>query len=130
MKQSVMWVVASLLSILLFTIHLAADIVRGIEKGDISNYPGILIAVAWLCATLLLAERRWGYVIVFVFSILAAGIPIIHMMGKGVGYHTNLAKHSGHFSFVFSLLSLGVTALFAAILSVRGLWLMRRGEAR
>ena len=37
MKHSVMLTIASLLSILFFTFHLADDIVRGFEPGGLSN---------------------------------------------------------------------------------------------
>ena len=125
-----MWTIASLLSILFFTMHLAGDIVRGIEKGDLSNFTAIPMAVLWLCATLLLPERRSGYIIVLLFSILGSGIPVVHMMGKGVGLGTRLAKYSGHFSFVWTLLALGVASLFTFVLSVRGLSSLRRAEER
>ena len=48
MKQSVLWTIASLLTILLLTFHLADDIVRGYEKGGTSNLLAIPIAVVWL----------------------------------------------------------------------------------
>jgi hypothetical protein len=44
------------------------------------------------------------------------------MMGKGVGVGGRIAKSSGAFFFVWTLIALGVTALFSVILSVRGLW--------
>jgi hypothetical protein len=37
MKHSVMLTIASLLSILFFTFHLADDIVRGMEPGKLTN---------------------------------------------------------------------------------------------
>ncbi len=40
MKHSVMLTIASLLSILFFTFHLADDIVRGFEPGRLSNLTG------------------------------------------------------------------------------------------
>ena len=49
------------------------------------------------------------------------------MMGKGVGA---IAKSSGGFFFVWTLLALGVTAVFSLILSARGLWSLRRGQPR
>lgn len=130
MKHTASWTIASLLSVLFFTMHLAQDIVRGIEKGDLSNFAAIPMAVLWLIGTLLLAERRSGYIIVLLFSILGTGIPVIHMMGKGIGLGTRLAKYSGHVTFVWTLIALGVTALFTFILSVHGLWKVRKGEAR
>jgi hypothetical protein len=53
------------------------------------------------------------------------GIPVIHMRGAGVGFGT---RRSGGFFFIWTLLALGVTAFFSVILSVRGLWSLRRGQ--
>jgi hypothetical protein len=130
MKRNVVLTIASLLSIFFFTAHLAQDIVRGIEKGNLSNLPAVPMAVLWLYGTLMLAERRSGHIIVLVFSFLGMGIPVIHMMGKGIGIGTRLAQYSGHVFFVWTLIALGVTSLFSTILAAQGLWSMRRGEAR
>ena len=129
MKHSVMLTIASLLSILLFTLHLADDIVRGIEPGGLSNLiGGGLISVVWLYGALVLAERRSGYVILLLGSLLGALVPVVHMRGKGVGVASGIAGSSGGFFFVWTLIALGVTALFSAILSARGLWSLRRGR--
>ena len=129
MKHSDMLTVASLLSILFFTLHLADDIVRGMEPGGLSNLiGGVLISVVWLYATLVLAERRSGYVILLLVSLLGLGIPVIHMRGKGVGVASGIANSSGGFFFVWTLIALGVTALFSVILSALGLWSLRRGR--
>jgi hypothetical protein len=121
LKQNAMLTIASLLSILFFTLHLADDIVRGFEKGGLSNLTAIPLAVLWLYGTVVLAGRRSGYVIMFLFSLLGLGIPIIHMKGKGIGV-PSIADTTGGFFFVWTLLALGVTALFSLILSARGLW--------
>jgi hypothetical protein len=122
MKHSVMLTITSLLSILFMTFHLTDDIIRGMEKGGVSNLVAVPIFVVWLYGTLVLAERRSGYVIILLGSLLAMVVPVVHMMGKGVGVGSNIAKSSGAFFFVWTLLALGVTALFSVILSVRGLW--------
>jgi hypothetical protein len=41
---------------------------------------------------------------------------------KGAGVGGTIAKSSGAFSFIWTLIALGVTALFSVILSARGLW--------
>jgi len=41
-----------------------------------------------------------------------------------------IAKSSGGFFFVWTLLALGVTAVFSVILSARGLWSLRRVQPR
>ena len=120
MKPNVLLTIASLLSILLSTFHLSDDIVRGMEKGGLSNLIAVPILVIWLYGTLVLAGRRSGYVIILLGSLLASAMPVIHMTGAGVG--GAIAKSSGAFFFVWTLIALGVTGLFSIILAARGLW--------
>jgi len=120
MKQNVMLTIASLLSILFMTIHLTDDIVRGMEPGTLSSLIALPIIVVQLYGTLVLAGKRSGYVIILLGSLLLLLVPVIHMKGAGVG--GAIAKSSGAFFFIWTLLALGVTALFSVILSVRGLW--------
>jgi hypothetical protein len=123
MKHSSMLTIASLLSVLLFTFHLTDDILRGMEPGGLANlFGGSLIMVVWLYGALVLAERRSGYVIMFLGSLLAFAVPVLHMSGKGVGVASGIARSSGGFRFVWMLIALGVTGLFSLILSARGLW--------
>jgi len=95
MKQNTMLTITSLLSILFMTFHLADDIVRGMEPGRVSNLVAVPIFVVWLYGTLVLAERRSGYVIILLGSLLALAVPVIHMKGKGVGVGSNIANSSG-----------------------------------
>jgi hypothetical protein len=120
MKPNVLLTIASLLSILLSTFHLSDDIVRGMEKGGLSNLIAVPILVIWLYGTLVLAGRRSGYVIILLGSLLGSAMPVIHMTGAGVG--GAIAKSSGAFFFVWTLIALGVTGLFSIILAARGLW--------
>ena len=120
MKQNDMLTIASLLSILFTTFHLTDDIVRGMEPGTLSNLIAVPILVVWLYGTLVLTERRSGYVIILLGSLLGLDVPILHMKGAGVG--GAIAKSSGAFFFIWTLLAMGVTALFSVILSARGLW--------
>ena len=133
MKQSYMLTIASLLSVLLFSFHLADDIVHGLEPGGVQNLVGgSLIMVVWLYGTLVLTERRSGYVIILLGSLLSFVVPVLHMKGKGVGVASKIATSNGHFRFVWMLIALGVLGLFTAILSVRGLWSLpwRRGVSK
>src|SRR6202023_1802075 len=120
MKPNVMLTVASLLSILFFTFHLTDDIVRGMEPGTLSNLTAVPILVIWLYGTLVLAERRSGYVIILLGSLLGLVVPVIHMKGAGVG--RAIAKSNGAFFFSWTSLALGVTPRFSVLLSGRGLW--------
>ena len=123
MKHSSKLTIASLLLVLFLTFHLADDIVRGFEPGGLSNLVGaVLITVVWLYGTLVLAERRSGYIIMLLGSLFSLVVPIVHMKGKGVGLASRLVGTSGHFFFVWTLLAIGVLGLFSVILSARGLW--------
>jgi hypothetical protein len=129
-KSSVTLTIASLLSVLFFTFHLADDIVRGMEPGTLTNLPAVPIFVFWLYGTLVLAERRSGYIITLLGGLFALVVPLAHMWGKGVGVASRLATTSGHFFFVWTLIAIGVTGLFSVILSARGLWSLRRGQPK
>jgi hypothetical protein len=122
LKPNILLIIASLLSILLMTFHLADDIVRGMEPGTLFDLIAVPILVLWLYGTLVLAERRSGYVIILLGSLLGLLVPVIHMKGKGVGVGSRIANSSGAFFFVWTLIALGVTALFSVILSARALW--------
>lgn len=120
MNHNVLLTITSLLSILLFTFHLADDIVRGFEKGGVSNLTAVPIFAVWLYGTLVLAGRRSGYIIMLLASLLSLAVPVLHMSGRGVG--GEFARSSGAFFFIWTIIMLGVTALFSVILSARGLW--------
>ena len=124
MKNSVMLTITSLLLFLLLTFHLADDIVYGWEPGGVSNLVGVvLISGVWLYGTLVLFERRSGYIITFLLSLFSLFVPYIHMKGRGIGLASSrLPNTSHHFFFVWTLLAIGVLGLFSAILSARGLW--------
>ena len=123
MKNSVMLTITSLLLLLFLTFHLADDIRRGFEPGGLSNLVVmVLISVVWLYGTLVLAERRSGYIIMLLLSLFSLVVPYVHMKGRGVGVTSKIANFTGHFFFVWTLLAIGVLGLFSVILSVRGLW--------
>ena len=119
MKRSIMLTVASLLSILLLMLHVTDDIVRGMDKAGPANFIAIAILVVWLYGTLVLTERRPGYVITLIGGIIATVVPVIHLRGTGI---VNVVKSSGGFFFLWTLFALGVLGIFSIILSVRGLW--------
>ena len=113
--------ITSLLSILLFTFHIAEDIVRGFEPGGFKNISGILIVVVWLFGVLVLSGRRSGYIITLLGSLLGSVVPLAHMRGAGM-VGGRIANSSGKLFWVWTLFALGVMALFSVILSAHGLW--------
>lgn len=73
MKQKAWLTVSSLLSIVLFMLHLTDDIMHGMEPGGLQNlFGGVAIMVVWLCGTLVLAERRSGQAIMLLGGLPAA----------------------------------------------------------
>ncbi len=80
MKPSVLLPISSLLSILLLTIHITDDIVRGISKAESSNI-ALVVLVILLYGTLVLSERRSGHVIMLIVGFFAVLMPVMHMRG-------------------------------------------------
>ena len=120
MKQNVTLTIASLLSVLFMTLHTTDDIVRGMEPGTRFDLIVLPILAVQLYGTLVLAGRRSGYVILLVVSLLELVVPVVHMKGAGVG--GAIATSNGGYFFIWTLLALGLTALFCVMLSARGLW--------
>src|SRR2546430_8700669 len=118
MKHNVTLTITSLLSILLLTLHVTDDIVRGISKAEPSNIALLVLAV-FLYGTLVLAERRSGHIIMLLVGLFAAGMPVIHMRGTHYG---EIAKSSGGFFFVWTLWALGGLGGVPFMPSGRGLW--------
>ncbi len=128
MRHQVALTITSVLSILFTTFHLTDDIVYGMSPGGFQNLPVAVILAAWLYATLVLAERRSGCVIILVMSLLASGLPVVHMTGSaGV---TAGIKSGGAFFFAWTLLALSVTAFLSIILSGHALRTLQRGQPR
>src|SRR5438067_12032558 len=96
MKHNAILVVTSLLSILLLTLHITDDIVRGISKAESSN-TALLVLAVFLYGTLVLAERRSGHVIMLLVGMFAAATPVMHMRGAHYG---EIATSAGGFFFV------------------------------
>ena len=118
--------ITSLLSLLLLTLHVTDDIVRGISKAESSNI-ALVVLVVLLYGTLVLADRRSGHVLMFLVGVLAAGIPVIHMRGA---HYPEIAASAGGFFFVWTLWALGALGGVTMILAARGLWDLRWGGLR
>jgi hypothetical protein len=129
MKHRVTLTITSLLSIVLFSLHWADEVARGIEPGTVSAVGGLLILAVWLCATLMLTERRVGLVIILLGAILAAGVPVLHMQGKGLIGGRIAAGGSGALFWVWTLIALGASGLLSIALSAHALWSLRRSPA-
>ena len=121
MKRSVMLTITSLLSILLFSLHWADEVARGLEPGTISAFGGLLILAVWLSATLVFADRRWGLVLILLGAILASGVPVLHMQGRGL-VGGRYANTSAMFFWVWTNIALGASGMLSLVISARALW--------
>jgi hypothetical protein len=124
MKEGTILVVTSLLSLLLLTLHITDDIVRGISKAEPSNI-ALLVLALLLYSTLILGDRRLGCAAMLLVGLFAVGMPVIHMRGAHYG---EIAKSAGGFFFVWTLWALGGLGGVTLILSSRGLWSRRRAQ--
>ena len=126
MKNNLVLTIASLLSILLLTLHVTDDIVRGISPAEPAK-TALLVLGLLLYGTLVLAGRRLGFVITLLVGLFAAAMPVMHMGGT---HYPEIARSSGGFFFVWTLWALGGLGVLTFVLSAQGLWRLRRGEPR
>jgi hypothetical protein len=129
MKHRATLTVTSLLSILLFSLHWADEVARGLEPGTVAAAGGLLILAAWLSATLVFPERGLGLILILLGSILASAVPILHMQGRGLvlgRYGTT--NNNAMFFWVWTNIALGASGMVSLVLSVRALWSRRRSR--
>jgi hypothetical protein len=129
MKQNLALSISSLVSIVLFTVHLAHDIIFGLDSmSRAQTLTYLLIMLVSLYGTVELSGRLPGYVVTLLLGLLAAGLPVLHTAGGP-------RSAARGFFFVWTLLALGASGVFAVALSARGLWRsvadrrQRRGRA-
>ena len=121
MKQTAMLTTASLLTVLLMTIHMTGDILFRMAPAGLVNLLVVFIFVVQLYGTLVLAGRRTGYIIIFFGSALGLLIPVVHMKGTRGLLGGDIGNSGQAFFFVWTLLALGITATFSLILSASAL---------
>ena len=124
MKPNAILVVTSLLSLLLLTLHVTDDIVRGISKAESSNI-ALLVLTILLYGTLVLGERRSGHVIMLIVGAFAALMPVLHMRGA---HYPDIARSHGGFFFVWTLWALGGLGGITILLAAQGLWSLRKSS--
>ena len=121
MQKTAMLTTASLLTILLMTIHLTGDILFRMAPAGLVNLLVVFIFVVQLYGTLVLAGRRAGYIIIFFGSVLGLLMPVLHMKGTRGVLGGDIGNSAQAFFFVWTLLALGITATFSLILSAGAL---------
>ncbi len=117
--------VTNVLAIVLVILHTSDDIVRGFEPGGLKHIQTILTMGLWLYGTLALSDRRSGYVLMLLGSMLGVLVSIAHMLGKGL-VGGRIANTDGMLLWVFTPPILGVIASASVVLAAQGLWSVRR----
>src|SRR5207302_8527071 len=114
MKHNVMLTIASLLSIVLMTFHFTDDLLRegAMAVRGAWNLIAVLILLVWLYGTLVLAERRSGYIIMLIGSLLGSGMPVLHMTLARTVVTKEVATSRGDYFFVWPRRALGAIGLF------------------
>ena len=118
MKQNDLLSVTSILSVLLFALHVSQDIVFGLDPAGLHHLVGVAILLVIVCGALLLRERVSGIVIMLLGGVLSAGMLPLHMRH---GLRPEFLEKSGALLFVWTLYVLGVTGAFSVILAVLAL---------
>ena len=112
--------ITSLISLVLFTIHLAQDTMHMPESMDVTGTIIVLsIMLVLLYGTLELAGTRAGFVIMLLGGLATMGMPFLHTLGPR-------ATRWGIF-FVWMMVAMGATGSFGAVLAGRELWRSFRG---
>ena len=114
--------VTSLLTILLFSLHWADEIARGIEPGTIAAVGGFGILLVWLYGTLAIGEKRSGLFVQLLGAVLGGGVPILHMHHAGWVGGRIATNSPGAFFWVWTLIAMGACGMISAALAVRALW--------
>jgi hypothetical protein len=120
MKNNVMLIVASLFTLLLTIIHLTQDFMWEADRTNMIPIPVVVFAV-WLYGTLMLSDRVWGYIIMFLGGLIGAAMIILHSRG-------GVISNSRGFFFLWTLFALSTTGWFTMILSARGIWTTLRSR--
>ncbi len=118
MKPNDLLSVTSLLSVLLLTLHIAQDVVFGLDPAGLHHLFGVAILVVIACGAVLLRERPSGKVIMLLGGVMAVAMLPLHMRN---GLRPEFLEKSGALLFVWILYLLGVTGGLAVILAVRAL---------
>ena len=120
MSKNSVYICTSLLAIFFLTLHITDDVIRkadGLDQGGFSSLFLLLVIVVWLYGILWLAERKSGYIISLIISILVSVIPVAHLTGlRGDALPGQIATSSGPF-FVWVVWGLGVTVIPSLVFS-------------
>jgi hypothetical protein len=107
----------SVFAMALLAVHLADDFILGFDKSVLASPYPIGIWVVWLWGLVLWRDRLGGRIILLLGGLMALGMPIIHIHGRGFG---DDFVHSGAaLRFIWILYTLGAIGPLMIILAVK-----------
>lgn len=115
MKHRDLLVSCSLLSVVLLSLHIAQDIVLGLDRAGLNHLVGVGILLVIVCGAALLRDHVVGRVIMLLGGVMAAGMLPLHMR---YGLRPEFLDRPGVLLFVWTLYLLGVLGAFTVVLAV------------
>jgi hypothetical protein len=118
-----MLVGASLLSVVLLSLHMAQDAFHskaGSVAAGIGNLTAILLLVLLLAGPALVPERRSGRIIMLFIALAALGMPALHFSLNG-----DRSRYSDALLFIWCLIVLGVNGGLSLLLWISELRRLR-----
>lgn len=115
MKHRDVLVTCSLLSVVLLSLHIAQDIVLGLDRAGLNHLVGVGILLVIVCGAVLLRDHVVGRVIMLLGGVMAAGMLPLHMRN---GLRPEFLDRPGVLLFVWTLYLLGVLGAFTVVLAV------------
>jgi hypothetical protein len=126
MNKTRLLTVTSLILLVLLTLHIVDDIVRGFDPAGLQNMIGIVVAALLVYGSTVLRERLAGRLMMLFIGFAAAAMPIIHLRSLRIN---EIAQGDGGFFFIWTLWALGIIGLFGMILAIHDIWESRRAGA-
>jgi hypothetical protein len=115
-RRHVALTISALVALVLFTVHVAHDIVFGLDSmSRAGTLTFLLIMLVLSYGVVELAGRSAGDVIALLVGLLAVAMPVLHTVGGPRSARLG-------FFFVWTLLALGASGVLTAALAVRALW--------
>jgi hypothetical protein len=123
MDRNLVLTAVSVILLVLLGLHVTDDMVHGLDAVGPWNMIGIIVAGGLLYGTLVLHQRLAGHIIMLFISVFAIGMPLIHLRGASI---QEITHSSGAFLFLWTLWALGVIGTCGLMLSIEGIWRLRR----
>ena len=115
MRQHLTLTISSLFTLVLFTLHLTQDVLH--DRAGLDTQGTIIclaIMLVLLYGTVELAGRRLGFAIMLLGGLASAYMQFLHGLGP--------SSTRWGFLFIWTMLAMGASGVFVAILSGRALW--------